>query len=266
MKLAIYQVDAFAAKVFSGNPAAVCLLEHTLPEETMKAIASEMAVSETAFLDTRDFTLRWFTPEVEVALCGHGTLATACVLNVTGLLSKGDSVTFKTKSGKISASINNERIELRFPMPELLPCEPPQDLLHALGLNSTIVQSAYMYGEKHLFIVDNETTVAQLTPNFLELIKLKGRGITVAALSERMDVDIVSRYFAPWVGVNEDPVTGTSHCALARYMIERKPEQRSFVGYQASKRSGEVFVTVLNNDEVMLGGQAVISLKGQLRI
>lgn len=266
MKLAIYQVDAFAAKVFSGNPAAVCLLEHDLPDETMKAIASEMAVSETAFLDTRDFTLRWFTPEVEVALCGHGTLAAACVLHETGLLSQGDSVAFKTRSGKLSAFINNELIELRFPMPALLPCTPNDKLLSALGIEPKVIKHSYMYGEKHLFVVNDKTLVEQLSPNFLELLKLKGRGVTIAAYSAEAGVDFISRYFAPWVGVNEDPVTGTSHCALARYVLMHWPEQRTFVGYQASKRSGEVYVTILNDDEVILAGQAVISLKGQLRI
>lgn len=266
MRLSVYQVDAFTTKVFSGNPAAVCLLDRDLPEETMKAIASEMAVSETAFLDTRDFTLRWFTPEVEVALCGHGTLATACVLTETGLLSKGDTVTFKTRSGKLSASIKNEQIELRFPMPTLAPCKPSDEMLAALGLAKDDILHAYLYGEKHLFFVKEESVVQELAPNFLELLKLKGRGVTVAAKSSKAGVDLVSRYFAPWVGVNEDPVTGTSHCALARYMLLHDSERRSFVGYQASKRSGMVDVAVLSDDEVMLAGQAVISLKGQLRI
>lgn len=265
MKLPIYQVDSFTNEVFRGNPAGVCLLEKSIEESMMKSIAAEMAVSETAFLNINDYTLRWFTPEVEVALCGHGTLAAVCVLQELGLVSIGDSVSFKTLSGKLTASIHKNQTELQFPMPELEPTKIAQPYLDGLGLAEHSLVEGFNYGEKQLLIVNDESVVLELKPNFSALKALPGRGITVAAVATREDVDVVSRYFAPWVGVDEDPVTGTSHCALAKYFSMRLKKEK-LLGYQASKRGGFVSMKLETQDLVVLGGQAVISLKGHIRV
>ncbi|MDN3610274.1 PhzF family phenazine biosynthesis protein [Vibrio ostreicida] len=266
MEVEIYQVDAFSNEVFKGNPAGVCVVSSPLTDAQMLAIAGEMAVSETAFLHLPDMNLRWFTPEVEVALCGHGTLAVAHVLKQQQKIALGESVTFSTLSGPLSVEIRHSSYHLNFPLPKLETGLPlPLDKIQALGLCREAVISYCRFDNKDLFELDNEQRVYELRPDFSALTQLAGRGILVTASSDRADIDVISRYFAPWVGVNEDPVTGSAHCALGQYW-GAKLDQSQLRAYQASARGGFIDVEVLDNDRVILSGQAVTALQGVLTL
>lgn len=266
MDLEIYQVDSFTAEPFKGNPAAVCITEIALEEGLMSSIAKEMAVSETAFLSLRDMRLRWFTPEVEVKLCGHGTLAVAHLLKEKGITQVGETVVFNTLSGSLSAKVNESTIELDFPSTNLtlnLSCN--NKLFELLGCRSEQVLSFANFDSKDFIEIDSEETLLNLNPNFDALKQISGRSVVVTARASSDRLDFISRYFAPWVGVDEDPVTGSAHCALTVYW-SKKLNKSKLNAYQASARGGYVSTELLPNGRIKLIGSAVTILKGEMRV
>jgi PhzF family phenazine biosynthesis protein len=266
MNIDIYQIDSFTDEVFKGNPAGVCITPNGLSESLMLSIAKEMAVSETAFLSLSNMRLRWFTPKIEVQLCGHGTLAVAHVLKESGQLKCGDSVHFKTASGILTAFINETTIELEFPSPIIeFDALPTANLLEYLGLVKGELVSFGHFDTKVFIEVDSEETLLNLQPNFEALKQIDGRGVLVTTGSKREDLDFISRYFAPWVGVNEDPVTGSAHCALTVYWSEKFGKLK-LKGFQASARGGYVSTELLSNGRTKLKGSAVTVIKGTLQI
>lgn len=261
MPIRIVQVDAFTNRPFAGNPAAVCVLREAPPEQWMRDVACEMNLSETAFLTPRDggYNLRWLTPTVEVDLCGHATLASAHVLWEDGHLPAGQQARFHTRSGLLTADRRGEWIEMDFPAKVAAPSEAPPDLLPALGVQAKFVgKNVFDY----LVEVDSEETLRAMTPDFTALKKVGVRGVIVTARPSGPEYDFVSRFFAPGSGVDEDPVTGSAHCALGPYWAGRLGKS-DFTAYQASARGGVVRVR-LNGDRVILGGQAVTVMRGEL--
>lgn len=255
----IVQVDAFTSKPFAGNPAAVCVLPSAAEESWMRNVAREMNLAETAFLvpNGDGFDLRWFTPAVEVALCGHATLASAHVLWQDGHLPQGAVARFHTKSGLLTAVQKGDWIEMDFPATQGSPCEPPDGLCAALGMTPV-----YVGKNKFDYLVEaaSEATLRSLNPDHTLLRKLPVRGIIVTARGT--EYDFVSRFFAPGSGIDEDPVTGSAHCALAPYWA-KKLGKNAFRAFQASPRGGEVRVR-LEGDRAILSGQAVTVLQGEL--
>ena len=264
MDVNIYQVDAFTNEVFKGNPAGVCITQHGLDETMMLAIAAEMAVSETAFLALDSMRLRWFTPETEVRLCGHGTLATAHILQQLGRYNHGDSIAFHTLSGVLTAELDENCIHINLPAPELnMRAEINPELIKLLGIAPQHIVDYASFDNKQLIVIDSEALLTELKPDFSGMIKLAGRGVLVTAKAAK--VDVVSRYFAPWVGVNEDPVTGSAHCALAVYWAEKLNKTR-LRAFQCSRRGGFVDVELMQSGAVKLSGQAVTVLQGKMTI
>lgn len=263
MPIQIYQVDAFADRPFAGNPAAVVLLEAPCDEVWMQSLANEMNLSETAFVlpEGDAWRLRWFTPSVEVDLCGHATLATAHTLWEAGRLGAGDEARFATRSGLLRAVRQGELIELDLPAAQVEPLEPPLDLAAALGAQPLVVGLAR---DSLLVLLGSDAEVRELRPDFAALRALPYHGVIVTARAAEPGYDFVSRYFAPAIGIDEDPVTGAAHCALAPYWSARL-ERDKLLGYQASTRGGTVHVRV-DGDRVRLGGKAVTVLRGELRI
>jgi PhzF family phenazine biosynthesis protein len=263
MNQRIVQVDAFATAPFTGNPAAVCVLEAAADEAWMRNVASEMNLSETAFLVRTDgvFNLRWFTPAAEVDLCGHATLASAHVLWEDGHLAPSEEARFATRSGELRARRTDRGIELNFPALFAESCEEPAGLLAALGLEAaaSIARSRFDY----LVEVDSEKTVRAHAPDFGRLQQVNARGVMVTARAEQEGYDFVSRFFAPRVGVDEDPVTGSAHCALAPWWCG-KLGSNELTGFQASPRGGLVGVR-MEGDRVALTGGAVTVMVGELR-
>jgi PhzF family phenazine biosynthesis protein len=261
MGLAIYQVDAFTDHLFAGNPAAVCLSPAPREKHWMQMVAREMNLSETAFLHPEDggWRLRWFTPVVEVALCGHATLASAHVLWEIGQLAPSATARFYTESGLLTAERNGSGIELNFPAKIAVPTEPPAGLAEAVGVKPLAVcRSEFDY----LIEVDSAKTLRAMKPDFSRLGELPVRGVIVTARSDQTEFDFVSRFFAPASGVNEDPVTGSAHCTLGPFWQERLSKS-DFRAYQASERGGVVKVRVAGG-RVFLGGNAVTVLRGEL--
>jgi PhzF family phenazine biosynthesis protein len=261
MGLTIVQVDAFADRPFRGNPAAVCVLPAPRDDAWMQDLAREMNLAETAFLQPRDggYELRWFTPAVEVALCGHATLASAHVLWEDGILPSDRQARFHTKSGLLTADRRGDWIELDFPVTRPAAAPPPEGLSAALGATPRWVgRSRFDY----LVELDSETQVRALTPDLAALERVETRGVIVTSRSATAGYDFVSRFFAPRTGVPEDPVTGSAHCALTPFWSERLG-RTTMTGYQASARGGIVRVR-LAGDRVVLGGQAVTVMRGEL--
>ena len=260
----ITQVDAFTDRPFAGNPAAVCLLAAPASEQWMRDVAREMNLSETAFLvrrrdDDDGFDLRWFTPAVEVALCGHATLASAHVLWEAEHLGPDEQARFHTKSGLLTARRLNSWIELDFPAEPPVSVEAPAELVAALGVEPRWVgRNRFDY----LVEVPSEDIVRGAAPDFGALKRLSGRGVIVTSQSTAPQFDFVSRFFAPAAGIDEDPVTGSAHCCLGPFWRGRMATD-SFVAYQASARGGVVKVSV-DGDRVRLGGQAVTVMRGEL--
>ena len=252
MSIHIFQVDAFTDKAFSGNPAAVCLLEHSMPDDWMLKLAQEMNLSETAFLLPHEtsYSLRWFTPKTEVKLCGHATLASAHVLFENNLVPTHQPIQFYTLSGNLFAQSTSAGIQLDFPS---LPSQPmkqwPTAILDGLGVKPVAVHA---FGNKHLIEVATEIEVRDLQPDFNALPQLPGRGVAVTAKAEGSDYDFVSRYFAPWVGINEDPVTGSAHCTLGPYWA-KKLGKTILRAYQASKRGGSMQIRVTPERTYLIG-------------
>jgi PhzF family phenazine biosynthesis protein len=261
MGIKVYHVDAFASSPFAGNPAAVCLLPKPFDDAWMLGLAREFNLSETAFLVRigDEFQLRWFTPKVEVELCGHATLASAHVLWETGELKQGQVVRFRTRAGPLSARLHGGWIEMNFPEEPESPCKAPPALLEALGVTPKYVgRNRFDY----LVEVEDEDVVRRLKPDFVKLAESTNRGVIVTSTSCSDDYDFVSRFFAPAVGVDEDPVTGSSHCCLAPYWMKRL-RRRELTGYQASSRGGIVKTKVLK-ERVLLMGKAITIMAGEL--
>jgi PhzF family phenazine biosynthesis protein len=259
------QIDAFADRPYSGNPAAVCLLDEERDSEWMQAVAAEMNLSETAFVrPVRDgFELRWFTPAVEVDLCGHATLAAAHALWSEGRAPGDGPISFQTRSGILTAARRGDLVELDFPatgpVAARLGNEELGALGSALGIEPThVARSAFDL----LVVVESEDAVRGIRPDLQRLRELASRGVIVTSESDDPGFDFVSRFFAPGVGVDEDPVTGSAHCCLGPYWGSRlgKTEMKAF---QASARGGVVNVR-LAGERVLLGGQAITIFKGEL--
>jgi PhzF family phenazine biosynthesis protein len=261
MGLAIAQVDAFADRPFRGNPAAVCVLPAPREEAWMRDVAREMNLSETAFLhpENEGYRLRWFTPAVEVDLCGHATLASAHVLWEDGVLPRDRQARFHTKSGLLTADRHGDWIELDFPATAPAPAPAPPGLAAALRVGTRWVgRSKFDY----LVEVDSEDAVRGLKPDLAALERIEARGVIVTSRASTAGFDFVSRFFAPRSGVPEDPVTGSAHCALAPFWSERLG-RTEMTAYQASPRGGVVRVRFAG-DRVVLGGQAVTVLRGEI--
>jgi PhzF family phenazine biosynthesis protein len=260
--LPLIQVDAFTDRPFRGNPAAVCLLDGAREGEWMQDVAREMNLAETAFLVARaagGFDLRWFTPTVEVDLCGHATLASAHVLWETGRLAEGHPARFHTASGLLTCEQRDGWIEMDFPATAPIESELPPGLADALGAQPLYAgRSPFDY----LVELESEDAVRQLQPDFGVLRRFGVRGIIVTSRAAGDEYDFVSRFFAPASGIDEDPVTGSAHCALGPFWSQRLGKA-AFVAYQASPRGGVVRVRV-EGDRVLLGGQAVTVLRGEL--
>ncbi len=274
----IFQVDAFTQEPFRGNPAAVCLLSHDYEDAILRAIAAEMNLSETAFvtpLDTEDwktathFSLRWFTPQVEVRLCGHATLATGVVLlNVIGV--SAPQITFETLSGELVAKrATRGSVLLDFPADPPQPLAPPTAILEALGGATGMVETLYAsQTQKLLVCLEEESQVRALAPDYSRLkaapVPEIVKGVIVTAASQT-PYDFISRYFAPWVGIDEDPVTGSAHTVLAPYWAARL-KKTALDAYQASARGGALHVRLVGDARVELLGYAVVVLEGNLQI
>ena len=260
----LLQIDAFTSDPFRGNPAAVCLVDRERDDAWMQSVAAEMKFSATAFLRPREdgFSLRWFTPAVEVALCGHATLASAHMLWSENVWPADRQIRFHTKSGVLTADRDGNLIELDFPATREERADPPPGLLESLGL----LEPVYVGKNKFDYLVEvaSEEMVRGLDPDHAQLRKIHARGVIVTSRSAQGGVDFVSRFFAPGSGIDEDPVTGSAHCCLAPYWSTRigKTEMNAF---QASARGGFVRVR-LDGDRVKLGGRAVTVLRGMLNV
>jgi len=284
-------IDAFTEKAFGGNPAAVVILKDPQfpPDALMQKIAREMNLAETSFViskntsnnknsddntDKNEFQLRWFTPGAEVLLCGHATLAAAKDIYSKGIVSKEKPIYFSTKSGVLTATyeIETDLISLNFPAEPSIPVNPPQDLLPSLGLTEDEVKYIGKNRMDYLIQIDSELRLQQLNPNFFQLKKVETRTVIVTCKSEKViesrgqkyHIDFASRVFAPFVGIDEDPVTGSAHCCLAVYWDAILKKSKSFNAYQASSRGGFLQLELIDNDQrVILKGSAVIVSQGR---
>ncbi len=262
MAIRIVTVDAFTNVPFAGNPAAVCVLPEWRPDEWLRHVAREMNLSDTAFLVRRDgeFDLRWLTPTAEVDLCGHATIASAHVLWEDGHLPVDAQARFHTRSGLLTADRRGEWIEVNFPVKEAVAAEPPSSLLPALGVTAPVAVTKNVFD--YLVEVECETELRALTPDHASLRRIPARGVIVTARSASPAFDFVSRFFAPGLGIEEDPVTGSAHTALGPYW-GRKLGKTEMTAYQASARGGVVRLR-LDGDRIALGGQAVTVIQGIL--
>ena len=261
MAMPLYQVDAFTDQPFAGNPAAVCLLPGPRDAAWMQHVAMEMNLAETAFLHPEEdgYHLRWFTPTVEVDLCGHATLASAHALWELGRLPLDQPARFHSRSGLLIATRRTDAIELDFPATPPEPCPPPVGLAEALSVRPrSVARNRFDY----LVEVDSEETLRGLRPDFVALGSLPVRGVIVTAPATMAGFDFVSRFFAPAAGVPEDPVTGSAHCCLAPFWGARLGKEE-MMGYQASARGGVVGVR-LEGARVRLIGRAITVLRGEL--
>jgi len=255
MSIRVVTVDAFTNVPFAGNPAAVCILPEPRPDAWLHNVAREMNLSATAFLIARngDFDLRWFTSATELQLCGHGTLASAHVLWEDGHLPAGKEARFHTRGGILTADRRGDWIELNFPPKIAVPAEPPAELPPALGVIRPIAVAKNQLD--YLVEVESEEQLRALSPDHSTLRKIPVRGVIVTARSSQPEFDFISRFFAPGVGIDEDPVTGSAHTALGPYWAA-KLGKTEMTGYQASSRGGIVRVR-FDGDRILLGGQAV---------
>ena len=271
MSQEIFQVDAFADRPFTGNPAAVCLLSADRDAAWMQQVAMEMHLSETAFLVRRDdgsFDLRWFTPTVEVDLCGHATLASAHILWEAGHLAPGDVARFHTRSGELRAERGDDGwIRLDFPSRQAEEVVPPDGLFAALGIERGGLEAEWSGRNRddYLIVLSSPSVLRGLRPDMGALAKVRSRGVIVTCAADPQEtpgIDFLSRFFGPAVGVPEDPVTGSAHCCLAPYWGERLGK-KEMIGYQASDRGGTVRVCP-KGERVELHGRAVTVLRGEL--
>ncbi|NEO31798.1 MAG: PhzF family phenazine biosynthesis protein [Symploca sp. SIO3C6] len=259
----IIQVDAFTDKTFAGNPAVVCVLPAPQTDDWMQKVAQEMNLSETAFLVklADGYNLRWFTPLVEVPICGHATLASAHVLWSEGHLSTDQAIRFHTKSGLLIAKQQDDWIELDFPVNNSKATSTSPELSQALGVS---MQSVVKNSLGYLVKVESEDLVRQMQPDFTKLGTLSVDGVIVTSIANNnSEYDFVSRFFAPKLGINEDPVTGAAHCCLAPFWRDQLGKDE-LLAYQASSRGGIVKVRYAGGERVFLGGKAVSVLRGEL--
>ncbi len=260
-QIRLFQVDAFTDRVFGGNPAAVCPLEAWLPDETLQAIAAENNLSETAFLvraddEEADYRIRWFTPTAEVDLCGHATLASGHVLfNALGLTKQ--TVRFISKSGRLDVTRDSDSLILDFPVRPAVPAVFPEGVEAAIGVRPL----EYLSGEMHMAVLADEAAVRRARPDLRYIAGLGGGGMILTA--EGDSCDFVSRFFAPQLGIDEDPVTGSAHCILTPFWARRLGKQR-LTAQQVSKRGGDL-VCELAGDRVRIAGRAVLYLEGTIR-
>ncbi len=267
MKIPVFQIDAFTDVPFSGNPAAVCPLDEWLPDDVMQSIALEMNLSETAFFvpsadDSGDYDLRWFTPTVEVDLCGHATLASGHVV-LSKLRPELDHVRFHTRSGVLGVQRRKKMLELDFPR------NPPSVMTDASEIDAVISAlgskpNEILHANTTIAVFENEAQVAELEPDFSAVAKLKEPWLAATAPADSDKYDFVSRFFVPTAGVNEDPATGSSHTILMPYWSDRL-EATELVGRQISKRGGTMHCRLLG-DRVMIAGSVVEMMTGELTI
>lgn len=260
MKLDIYQVDAFTSKPFGGNPAAVVPLEAWLPDELMQSIALENNLSETAFFVKNGdvYDIRWFTPTFEIDLCGHATLASAYVIFDVLKLEQTKITFCSHKSGELGVEKNGDVLTLDFPSRPPVACDAPEGLFEAIGkLPKEVLKS-----RDYFLVYENEQEILDISPNFSKLAEIPTHAVIVTACGKTSD--FVSRFFAPEAGINEDPVTGSSHCNLIPYWAEKLGKTEMF-GRQVSERGGELFCE-LAGDRVKIGGKAVLYLKGEIYV
>jgi PhzF family phenazine biosynthesis protein len=259
MTMPIYQADAFTDKLFGGNPAAICPLDEWLPDETMQKIAVENNLAETAFFvkNEKGYKLRWFTPQYEIDLCGHATLASAHIL-FTQLGFKGDSIHFETvKAGTLTVKKDADKYTMDFPSRPPIPIELPNGLAEALGDKKPL---KVLRSRDYFLVYKSESDVRDISPDFFALSKMDTVGVIVTAPGD--SVDFVSRFFAPAAGIPEDPVTGSSHCNLIPYWAEKLGKTKLHA-YQISARKGELWCE-LKGDRVLMSGKAVTYLKGEI--
>lgn len=263
MPTRIVQIDAFTDRAFAGNPAGVCLLDHEPEDRWMQLVAREMNLAETAFLCRHggDFDLRWFTPTVEVDLCGHATLASAHFLWEESILEKGETARFRTRSGLLTASRRGDWIELDFPADPPKPAAPPEELLAALG-GRPVWSGRGRFD--WIFRLASEAEVRDLAPDLGAVGRWTDRGVIATAAGSGGAADFVSRFFAPAVGVPEDPVTGSAHCTLGPYWAGELGRE-TLTAYQASERGGWVRITMAG-DRVLLAGRAVTVMEIELAL
>jgi PhzF family phenazine biosynthesis protein len=259
MNIPIYQVDAFSSEVFSGNPAAVCPLPHWLDARTMQLIARENNLSETAFFvpEGDHCRIRWFTPVEEVDLCGHATLASAFII-FTELDPENSNVLFDSRSGPLQVERTGEMLSLDFPSQRPSECDPPAELVKGLGMKPVAVLKSSDY----FVVFDHEEDIRSLRPNMDLLKKVDLRGVIVTAPG--ICSDFVSRFFAPRLGIDEDPVTGSAHCALIPYWAERLGK-KDLHALQVSERGGELFCRD-RGERVFISGRAVKYMQGTITI
>lgn len=252
----IYTVDAFTDGPRSGNPAVVCILKEEIPDWAKQKIASEVNLSETAFLLEKDgaFELRWFTPETEVDLCGHATLASAHIIFTLGIIPATEDAVFSTKSGVLTARRKNNLIEMDFPLEDPWEVEMPEDLLKAIS-------SVPLYVGRNRFdyiaLYESEETIRNAVPELSHVKRLDSRGLIITSISNSDRYDFVSRFFAPNAGIDEDPVTGSAHCCLCPFW-SRRLGKKELTGYQASERGGLVHTRLLEK-RVFLSGEAIVT-------
>ena len=259
MKIPMYQVDAFTERVFGGNPAAICILEAWLSDEVMQGIAEENNLSETAFLVERHdgYDLRWFTPKAEIDLAGHPTLASAFV--VFEFLQPGSTeVRFESRSGPLTVVREERRLAMDFPTMPAIPCEPPEDLVLGLGVEPLEVLRA----RDHMAVLPSERAVRDVSPRTDLLLGLDSMGVIITAKGD--EADFVSRFFAPKMGIPEDPVTGSAHCTLVPYWAE-KLGQKILYARQVSLRGGDLYCED-RGERVRIAGNAVLYLKGEITL
>jgi PhzF family phenazine biosynthesis protein len=257
----LIHVDAFTGMPFAGNPAAVCLMDGERDARWMQDVAAEMNLSETAFVSRQDdgFGLRWFTPAVEVDLCGHATLASAHALWEEGDVAGDVAITFHTRSGALVCHRRTDRIEMDFPARPVTEVEPPDGMIEALGVEPVSVWHSEI---GYLVELGAEEDVRAASPDFVRLGAIPDAWACITSIASSGGFDFVSRFFGPQAGIDEDPVTGSAHCALADFWSKRSG-RTEFRAYQCSKRGGVVHVSI-DGDRVRLGGQAVTVLRGEL--
>jgi predicted PhzF superfamily epimerase YddE/YHI9 len=250
----LYQVDAFSDQPFRGNPAGVCLLPEAQPESWMQAVAAEMNLSETAFLvkNGADFDLRWFTPKTEVDLCGHATLASAHILFETETVATDATIRFHSLSGLLTATKQQDWIELNFPVRKITLIGEVEGATDAAG---SVPDETYESAGNLLYVYKEEAIIRSMTPDFSALAKTGYHGLIVTAPASTPPFDFVSRFFAPNLGVNEDPVTGSAHCTLAPFWQEML-HKNQMLAYQCSVRGGILKVRV-SAERVYISGQAL---------
>lgn len=260
MKIKIFQVDAFSETLFSGNPAAVCILEKWLPEDLMQNIAMENNLAETAFVvkENENYHIRWCTPKAEVALCGHATLASGHVI-FNHLNENKKEIIFQSKSGKLKVRREGKDLILNFPTDNIREIEIPENISEAIGLRPV---GAYMGKTDYMLIYQDQAQIEKIQPDFRKLKETKARGIMVTAPGK--ESDFVSRFFAPAVGVDEDPVTGSAHTSLIPYW-SKKLGKTELSAIQLSSRRGYLKCKYLG-DRVEIGGQAVTYLTGEIAV